>query len=121
MYATSAIIGGVIYVRTASALTAFGATLLTGQAIEWCVAGVARVPHAIAHAAVTSKTGALESALTYFPVHHRPVIQEALRIRMRQGEAGLNRLARRTLAIEFVTAAIDDATMLRLKQTNGHA
>ena len=102
-------------------IAGIGATLLSGHAIEWCVAGVARVHYAIAHAAVTSKTGALESALTYFTVQHRPVIQEALRIRMRRGEAGLNRLARRTLAIEFVTAAIEDATMLRLKQTNGHA
>ncbi|MDQ2744172.1 MAG: DUF4111 domain-containing protein [Chloroflexota bacterium] len=52
------------------------------QVIAWCVPGVVRLAYTIATGDVTSKSGACRYALTTYPERWRPIVSEALAIRI---------------------------------------
>jgi hypothetical protein len=90
-----------------------GSMMLSDRALTWGVLGVPRLHYTLATGEVTSKAGAGEYALSTFGERWTPIVTEALRVRLGEGEQsdGYRRrpLTRRRDALDFVTHVIADA------------
>lgn len=56
--------------------------------VSWCVLGVSRLHHLLATGALTSKTGAGRYAMSRFGERWRPIVTEALALRVTGGSSG---------------------------------
>lgn len=101
--------------ETADSLARFPAEAGKPDIVSWCVLGVCRLHHLLATGALTSKTGAGRYAMTRFGERWRPVLTEALALRVTGGTSGyyegdLDRRAADTIA--FTDLVVRDGLAL---------
>ena len=101
--------------ETADSLARFPAEAGKPDLVSWCVLGVCRLHHLLATGALTSKTGAGRYAMTRFGERWRPVLTEALALRVTGGTSGyyegdLDRRAADTIA--FTDLVVRDGLAL---------
>ena len=90
-----------------------GTMMLADWAVGWGVLGVPRLHYTLATGEVASKAAAGEYALETFADRWKPIVTEALRLRLGEGEQDeayrRRPLVRRREALDFMTHVIDDA------------
>lgn len=74
---------------TADSLARFPAEAGRPDLLSWCVLGVSRLHHLLATGELTSKTGAGRYAMTRFGGRWRPIVTEALAVRVTGGTSGV--------------------------------
>ena len=84
-----------------------GRAMLGGEAAMWGVLGISRLHATVATGAILSKSAAGERARDVFAPEWHAVINEALRIRRREGAGGLGPLRRRRQALDYVAMVIE--------------
>jgi hypothetical protein len=85
---------------------AAGVLGLTGWAVSWGVLGVARLRHSLAAGRVTSKTAAAGFAIDAYGPRWRPIVEEALRIRVGGPARYRDPFRRRADLLAFLAEAI---------------
>lgn len=73
---------GSYWAETAESLARFPAEAGKPDIVAWCVLGVCRLHHLLATGELTSKTGAGRYAITAFGEKWRPIVTEALAVRV---------------------------------------